>query len=45
MTLPAVAFAGEKERYFQKNVELYIEMRRKSDYNSKLYVKFSETLS
>ena len=45
MTLSTVAFAGEKERYFQKNVELYIEMRRKSDYNSKLYVKFSETLS
>ena len=39
MTLPTGAFAGEKERDFQKNVELYIEMRRKSDYNIKLYVK------
>lgn len=45
MTLPLGTFTGEKERFFQKNVELYIEMRRKSDYNIKLYVKMSKTLS
>ena len=45
MTLLAVAFAGEKERNIEKNVELHIEMWRKSDYNTKLYVKFSQKLS
>ena len=44
-TLSAVAFAGEKEGHFEKNVELHIEMWRKSDYNTKLYVKFSRKLS
>ena len=45
MTLPSGAFTGEKERFFQKNVEFYIEMQRKSDYNIRLYVKMSKTLS
>ena len=40
-TLPAVAFAGEKDLYFLKNVDFSIEIRRKSDYNTKLYVNFS----